>query len=55
MESGGPMKTGLWNTQKPTFSAKTQNLLKGKLLIIQNKNDIKMLFNQSNDARIKID
>jgi hypothetical protein len=34
MESGGSMKGGLWNTQKPTFSAKTQNLLKGKLLII---------------------
>ena len=29
MDSGGPMKGGLWNTQKPTFSAQTQNLLKG--------------------------
>ena len=31
MESVGPMKGGLWNSQKPTFSAQTQNLLKGEV------------------------
>ena len=28
MANSAPMKGGLWNTQKPTFSAETQALLK---------------------------
>lgn len=34
MTQNSPMKGGLWNTAKPTFSPQTQNLLKGFLQLI---------------------